>query len=149
MKGATIARLQAASVPCNGCTACCQNELLMLHPEFGDNPREYLTQKAGAKDALQQKENGDCIYLGKQGCTIWERRPAMCREFDCRRDFLITTRRQRQMLVQAGFASQKVYNAGKKRIHTLSHDERQKARKGRRSDEEFSGLLGAVVRAIT
>lgn len=77
-------------VPCNGCTTCCQNELLFLHPEDGDNPAEYLTQRVlhpltGRPGlALKQKPNGDCMYLGISGCTIHDRAPAICREFDCR-----------------------------------------------------------------
>ena len=31
------------SVPCAGCTACCQNDVLMLHPEMGDDPAQYQT----------------------------------------------------------------------------------------------------------
>jgi Fe-S-cluster containining protein len=35
--------------------------------------------------ALKHKPNGECWYLDPgKGCTIWPRRPALCREFDCR-----------------------------------------------------------------
>ena len=34
---------------------------------------------------LDHKPNGDCIYLTEKGCGIWETRPQMCREMDCRR----------------------------------------------------------------
>ena len=81
-------------VPCGSCRHCCTNELLMLHPECGDNPLQYktmpvvnpLTGKPGL--ALQQKPNGDCIYLGETGCTIHGHAPALCKEFDCRRFYL-------------------------------------------------------------
>lgn len=81
---------ERAPVPCAGCTTCCQNEALVLHPEDGDDPSQYLTQaivhpfKGTVVLALQQKENGDCVYLGIGGCTIWDRAPLNCREFDCR-----------------------------------------------------------------
>jgi Fe-S-cluster containining protein len=34
--------------------------------------------------ALAVRENRDCIYLEEAGCTIYERRPAICRAYDCR-----------------------------------------------------------------
>lgn len=34
---------------------------------------------------LAKKENSkDCYYLGDDGCTIYDKRPKMCREMDCR-----------------------------------------------------------------
>jgi Fe-S-cluster containining protein len=33
--------------------------------------------------ALKRQRNGDCFYLGPTGCTIHDRAPALCREFDC------------------------------------------------------------------
>ena len=33
---------------------------------------------------LAQRPNGDCIYLDSlRGCSIYERRPAVCRAFSC------------------------------------------------------------------
>jgi hypothetical protein len=34
--------------------------------------------------ALARKSDGSCIYLGAEGCKIYEGRPALCRAFDCR-----------------------------------------------------------------
>ncbi|MGB3830876.1 MAG: YkgJ family cysteine cluster protein [Mesorhizobium sp.] len=115
-----------ASVPCNGCTACCRNELLFLHPEMGDRPEDYqvkpamnpITGKAGY--ALAQKPNGDCIYLGETGCTIHSRAPAICKEFDCRRFFLrLGSRNERRQLLKTGLVAKEVYEAGRKRLPTL------------------------------
>jgi Fe-S-cluster containining protein len=34
---------------------------------------------------MASKENGDCMYLDREtGCTIWNRRPQVCQDFDCR-----------------------------------------------------------------
>jgi len=33
---------------------------------------------------LKHKENGECFYLGKDGCTIHHWKPQKCREMDCR-----------------------------------------------------------------
>lgn len=120
-----------ASVPCNGCTACCRNELLFLHPEMGDKPEDYETMPAvnplngRVGVALKQKPNGDCIYLGENGCTIHGRAPAICKEFDCRRFFLsLGDRNQRRQLLKTGLVTKDVYKAGRDRLSSLP--ERQK-----------------------
>lgn len=116
-------------VPCNGCVACCKRDLLILHPELGDDPNQYetvstthpLTGKSVA--ALKHKPEGGCIYLGENGCTIWERAPAICREFDCRRFYRSllrdTTRAQRRGKFHKLVGSE-VLRAGRKRLHTLT-----------------------------
>jgi hypothetical protein len=56
-------------VPCGSCTQCCQWGGEDLKPD----------------PSLQAKDNGDCQHLDRiLGCTIWEQRPAACRDFDCR-----------------------------------------------------------------
>jgi hypothetical protein len=73
-------------VPCDGCRLCCQNgDMLRLLPE--DDPDQYVTVPHPViPDALMldHQPNGDCIYLGETGCTIYAIRPLMCREMDCR-----------------------------------------------------------------
>ncbi len=72
-------------VPCNGCTLCCQGDAIRL-TEI-DNPKEYLTEPhpyiPGAL-MLAHKQNGDCIYLIEQGCSIHDHAPDLCRSSDCR-----------------------------------------------------------------
>lgn len=79
-------------VPCGSCTECCRNgELIVLHPEDGDNVAEFDTvQRAHPLtgktiDVIRQRSDGTCYYLGAAGCTIYDRRPVICRAFDCRR----------------------------------------------------------------
>lgn len=124
----------SASVPCNGCTACCRNEVLFLHPEMGDLAADYLTMPArnpitGKNGvALQQKPNGDCVYLGNAGCTIHGRAPAICKEFDCRRFFLgLGDRNQRRRLLKTGLITKEVFNAGRSRLNTLPERIRNEA----------------------
>jgi hypothetical protein len=117
------------NVPCNGCTACCQNDLLFLHPEMGDDAESYETMAAvnplnGRKGlALKHKPEGGCIYLGEGGCTIHDRAPAICREFDCRRLYQSlmeeTTRPERRRLLRNGLISKAMMDAGRSRLHTL------------------------------
>lgn len=123
-----------SAVPCAGCTACCKNELLMLHPEMGDKPEAYETQdvtnpltgKPGI--ALKQKRNGDCTYLGDDGCTIHDRAPAICREFDCRQFFLnMGDRATRRKLLSQGLLTKEVMDAGRKRLASLPQHQRRPA----------------------
>lgn len=84
-----MSRPDQEKINCAGCTACCKNENLALYPEHGDNPEEYEVRlvkspiTGGVVFALKQKPNGDCIYLGSSGCTIYGRRPYACRRFSC------------------------------------------------------------------
>lgn len=106
--------------------------MLMLHPECGDVVADYdtvavahpLTGKASVM--LRHQENGDCIYLDREsGCTIYERRPAICREFDCRRFYLKlveqTSRGERKRMIRNGLISNEILAAGRKRLGSLSH----------------------------
>lgn len=80
--------VQGIILPCNGCTACCQRDVVLLDPKR-DDPKKYelevVSQFAYPVAALRHKENGDCWYLDRdKGCTIWERRPTHCKTLDCR-----------------------------------------------------------------
>lgn len=121
-------------VPCNGCTECCRSrQLLPLHPEQGDDVQSYrfqiLKDRMSAKPVfvLAADENGRCVYLGDAGCTIYERRPFLCRSFDCRKHYLILPRQDRDNLVRIGLSSRAVFNEGRKRVRTLSPEERKES----------------------
>ncbi len=71
-------------VPCEGCSECCQMDAVFIHPELGDKASEYQTEVYQGRYVLAHKENGDCVYLKRgKGCTIHDKRPAICRELDC------------------------------------------------------------------
>jgi len=73
------------SVPCGSCHLCCENDLIILHPEDGDVIDDYdCSVLPDGRWALKQQANGNCIYLTDEGCAIHDRSPAVCREFDCR-----------------------------------------------------------------
>jgi len=83
--GATPGSKDPGVVPCNGCTLCCRGDMVRLLP--GDFPSEYQTEPHPlfpGQLMLAHKPNGNCVYLGKGGCTIHETKPIMCRTFDCR-----------------------------------------------------------------
>lgn len=72
-------------VPCNGCTVCCQKDLIFLRPQLGDDPNKYDCEFVAGRYLLKHKKNGDCIYLDRnKGCTIHGRAPFVCRNLDCR-----------------------------------------------------------------
>lgn len=123
------------SVACNGCTACCKKEVVVLFPDKGDRVETYDTvevQIAGeskTRHALRHRDNGDCVYLGESGCTIHDRLPTVCREFDCRMYFLIMDRPQRRQHARAAASGinnrEEIFRAARQRLHTLTPEQRQ------------------------
>jgi Fe-S-cluster containining protein len=122
-------------VPCNGCVACCKHERIVLYPEHGDDPSQYETVPTASinpklqallgagRVMLAHKPNGECIYLGEAGCTIWDRAPNICKMFDCRKWFLKFTRAERRKLLAQGHLDREVTRAGAARVDTLTDDE--------------------------
>ena len=86
-----------------------------------------ITDQATAKPVfvLATEANGQCVYLGASGCTIYDRRPLLCRSFDCRKHYLILPRQDRDNLVKLGLSSRAVFNAGRARLKSLSDGERK------------------------
>lgn len=122
---------KASSVPCNGCTLCCRGyQAIILHPECGDDVSKFQTIEVPnpltGEFALmvEQKPNGDCIYLADKGCSIYDDRPIICREFDCRKQYMTLTKAIRQAMVEKGMASVETFSAGKQRLSSLSSTER-------------------------
>lgn len=150
-------------VPCNGCVACCKHEVVVLFPEKGDDPSQYdcveieIEGVVEKRHALRHKDNGDCVYLGEKGCTIYDRTPAVCREFDCRTYFLAMDRNERRLHIRKGEDGinnrVEIFEAARKRLHTLTPEQRVlamhiranntlpkpdvAAKEGRRFAEEF------------
>lgn len=119
-------------VRCNGCTECCRsNQGLFLHPDQGDKVETYQHRVLKDRETgnllflLATDEKGQCVYLGDAGCTIYDRRPLLCRSFDCRKHYLILPRKDRDNLVRLGLSSRAVFNAGRTRLKSLSPEERQ------------------------
>lgn len=137
-----------SDVPCNGCRACCIDDLIFLHPEEGDDVSKYETEEAthpatGQKTlVLKHKPNGECIYLGPSGCLNYENRPVICRTFDCRKAYVIMTKKQRIKLVEIGAFSRAKMVAAKKKVYTLTAEEFQECKDRRDSKRTiFSKLL--------
>jgi Fe-S-cluster containining protein len=61
-----------------------------------------------------------CHYLGETGCTIYERRPEMCRAFTCvgwvERILSTTTRAERRRDLKEGLIDRETWDAGVARL---------------------------------
>lgn len=99
-----------AKVPCGGCRACCKGrQLLTLFPEHGDDPHALGAVPYGPGWRIPHDRKGNCIHLGPEGCRVYENRPAVCRQYDCRR----------QLLSRPGLVTGPVRRAALARLHTL------------------------------
>jgi hypothetical protein len=126
---------RVAEVPCNGCTRCCQtNDLILVKEDFGDDPDSYETAPApigfGYERMVAKAPNGDCIYLRRGvGCTIWERRPAVCKDFDCAGLAKALPRGSLEDLVRRGVVTKAVVERG-----------RELLKRGYRPDGRWRGM---------
>lgn len=81
-----------ARVPCDGCTVCCRtpSQWANLEPDEADRyefttafPGDPATYR-GSTVALAKHEDGSCVYLVDDKCSIYADRPRACRSYDCR-----------------------------------------------------------------
>ena len=79
--------MSVSSVPCNGCRRCCIGDGVRILPHEDASQWETVPHFLGLRHRmLAHKGNGECIYLGPDGCTIHDKpRPQLCEEMDCRR----------------------------------------------------------------
>lgn len=87
MQDSQINELEEANIDCSGCLGyCCKMDWLIRLTTEEIKYLEY-EEKYGLY-LLKKKENStECIYQDKNGkCTVWDRRPKVCRHFDCRMD---------------------------------------------------------------
>lgn len=115
-------------VPCGSCHACCHSELVVILPEEGDAVADYEHEiidvpGIGPYAYLKHKKNGECIYLDAGGCSIRERRPHMCRIFDCRAFYLSKTRAERRKLAAGNPLARVIFAAGRERLDSLDRSE--------------------------
>lgn len=107
-----------SDVPCAGCTACCRFQLILLMPEDEPNLPAYSyiehTKDGETLRALKGKPNGDCAHLGPSGCGVYDRRPAVCRAYDCRRQFVSMSRNERRKQ-----GAKAIWREARKRLDSL------------------------------
>lgn len=70
-----------------GCrTFCCR-----LLVRLDEDEREPAANGAIAKGFVDKGPDGLCVHLDRSThrCGIWEKRPRICREYDCNHDYLL------------------------------------------------------------
>lgn len=80
-----------------GCNTFCCWLLVRLDPD----EREPGDGRTAAKGFVDKDTDGCCVHLDQRTnlCRVWERRPRICREYDCNTDFLL------QVVLAEGFTS--------------------------------------------
>lgn len=70
---------------CGSCRLCCQLSDLTVNLELFEEMQ--YDQRYKAKDTIYISKNDDgvCVYLGAEGCTIYDSRPTCCVTFTCTR----------------------------------------------------------------
>ena len=102
---------------CNGCTACCHRQLVVLMPEEMDQFPHVIER--GLPVLPRRMMTDDCIYLAEGGCSIHGRAPKVCQEYDCRVEFLNTPPEERFRQVREAEAPAAIFRAGRERLRTL------------------------------
>ncbi|WP_296612392.1 YkgJ family cysteine cluster protein [Sphingomonas sp.] len=77
------------SYRCTRCNSCCVDKRIQVNPyeiarlarNRGVSTAEARQTFTTADSALRQREDGRCIFLGDQGCTVHVDRPLVCRLF--------------------------------------------------------------------
>lgn len=70
-----------------GCNTYCCRLLVRLAPEEMEPSKDGLP----AKGFVDKTEDGYCIHLDRKTnlCAIWHKRPKVCGEYDCNKDFML------------------------------------------------------------
>ena len=102
------------NVPCNGCTACCKHDRVFLGPK--DDPFAFKWHEDNGYAVLDTKDNGECVYLADDGCSIHGHAPAICKRMDCRELFKATTPEFRSIRIIENPQMKLVYEAGMERL---------------------------------
>lgn len=89
------ATVDGADCLARGCSFCCRRKLLIVEPrEASRFPSHALKRKlipANPRDPLSRRvqvfvlrldHHGDCIFLHEGRCSIYAKRPAICRVFE-------------------------------------------------------------------
>jgi hypothetical protein len=67
------------NVPCGDCVACCRGYRITFVPGLDAHRADLFVD-----GVLPRRADGYCQYLIDGQCSVYERRPAGCRLYDCR-----------------------------------------------------------------
>lgn len=122
----TQLRPMTATVDCGTCTACC-HQVVFLMPS--DDASLYEVEKIDAPNPISGAPvtlmlpffDGHCGYLIDGKCSIYEKRPEVCRAFDCagwvRLTMSRTTRTERRREMGKTIDPE-MWKAGRERLST-------------------------------
>lgn len=70
-----------------GCQTFCCRMLVRLQPD----EMEHGDGSTPAKGFVDKDPEGYCIYFNRNNhlCKIWEKRPKVCRQYECNSDFML------------------------------------------------------------
>jgi len=105
-----------AEVPCGDCHLCCKMWTPLTEEEYASYEWGWVHHAGQTRRALKRKPNGDCVYLGDSGCTIHEKAPKICREFDCRWLYRNSNRAGRREAAKAGTVSKPIWERGRELV---------------------------------
>ncbi|MCU7830318.1 MAG: YkgJ family cysteine cluster protein [Candidatus Thiodiazotropha sp. (ex Myrtea sp. 'scaly one' KF741663)] len=73
-------------VPCDGCPSlCCRNDCITLQPhEVNKFKSEQHYFQSNELMVAHKEDDGSCVYLTDEGCSVHHDKPAACAAFDCR-----------------------------------------------------------------
>jgi hypothetical protein len=113
--------VERSDVPCGKCQLCCKTLIVPLSLEEVDSGQylwAWITTREGKRlgHALRRKPNGDCVYLGENGCTIHGHAPHVCQRFDCRELFLKSDRAGRRQAVKSGKLPKALFDKGREML---------------------------------
>lgn len=82
--GNTMPEGTTARVPCNGCNACCRSGLEIHLEDFESGEGLDTFKVADGTRYLRHNPDGTCVHLIDNKCSVYSKRPASCRIYDCR-----------------------------------------------------------------
>lgn len=105
------------AINCNGCTACCHKDVVVLTPEEAPRYRSHLEWHNGQQlHVLDRDAVGSCVYVAEDGCSIHGEAPGICRRMDCRDLYRSTTPHQREARVRQNVQMLHIYTAAAERL---------------------------------
>jgi Fe-S-cluster containining protein len=111
---------------CKQCQTCCKNfirngkrvaSVYLKVSEIGNFDFSKLDVVSPVSIVLKVKENGDCIFLGPEGCTVYDKRPEQCRTYPFWSELMDNKR-------QWDFLGKSCHGIGKGRLYSLEEIER-------------------------
>ncbi len=95
----------SSSVPCGTCSLCCHGNVFLFPDEDANGlPTVIARRMDGAMlRRLEQKSDGECAHLIEGRCSVYDKRPRICRKFDCRDHYHLPAaeRRRREAMYDA------------------------------------------------